>query len=505
VLTQATNSKVSDRTQAALSATSAPERRLNPVSDGICRDNRPSTNTTQLFVSTIEDGAVPLNQDSSTKAEATPEYVPLAPSTLAEAGLREAQVEALVLKFLLNAGGHTGRKIANQVGLAFGVVQPLLDQLKAVQLVAYKSSAMFGDFEYELTPNGAERARFHAGQSAYFGSAPVPLLEYTKSVEAQSCRRYKPRLEAVKHAFSSLVLSDSATVRLGEALHLGLGLFLYGAPGNGKTTIAEMLTNIYGEGIWIPRCIDTGGEIVRVFDPTQHKELPWNKEFAINERRVDGRWVHIKRPTIVVGGELRLDKLEVSMNDFTGISEAPIQVKSNCGTFVIDDFGRQKFEIAALLNRLIIPLERRLDVLNLPSGRSFVVPFDQMIVFATNLPPESLVDEAFLRRVPFAIQVEDPSEDQFRELFRQEAERSSLSCGVEEVDHLLDTHYRRPNRPIRFCHARDLVRQISNSCEFLGRPRTITRENIDAAVQNCLSIHLHVDEFVPVLPRSKPR
>lgn len=492
MFTQAPSPRISHETQMALATTSPSQLRPAPVSDNFDGGDRALDITAQSSVPTITGGTASFERGSSTIAEARPAFVPLAPSTLDEAGLRESQVEALVLKFLLNAGGNTGRKIANQVGLPFGVVQPLLDRLKAEQLVAYKASALFGDFEYELTPNGAERAGFHAGQSAYFGSAPVPLGEYTKSVEAQSCRRYKPSLEEVKRAFSSLVLGESVTGRIGEAVNLGLGLFLYGAPGNGKTTIAEMITKIYGEGIWIPRCIDTGGEIIRIFDPTQHEELPWNKEVEFEGRRVDGRWVYIKRPTIVVGGELRLDNLEISTNQFTGLSEAPIQVKSNCGTFVIDDFGRQKFEIAALLNRLIIPLERRLDVLNLPSGRSCVVPFDQMIVFATNLAPESLVDEAFLRRVPFTIQVEDPSEDQFRQLFRQEAERSGLSYTVEQIDHLLDTHYRRPNRPIRFCHPRDLVRQISNSCEFLRRPRVITQENIDTAVQNCLAIHLHV-------------
>lgn len=491
MLMQDPNPRRFNQTQLALSTT--PNPGLRPMSKNCGGDDRASEITTRQSVPAFENGRAPVSQVPSTIAEAMPEFIPLAPSTLAEAGLRESQVEALVLKFLLNAGGNTGRNIANQVGLPFGVLQPLLDRLKAEQLVAYKSSALFGDFEYELTPNGVERAGFHAGQSPYFGSAPVPLEEYTKSVRAQSCRCYKPRLDDVKRAFSSLVLSESVTERLGEALSLGLGLFLYGAPGNGKTTIAEMMTSVYSKGVWIPRCINTGGEVIRIFDPTQHEELPWEREREFQGRRVDARWVYIRRPTIVVGGELRLDNLEISTNHSTGISESPIQVKSNCGTLVIDDFGRQKFQIAELLNRLIIPLERRLDVLNLPSGRSCVVPFDQMIIFATNLAPESLVDEAFLRRVPFAIHVEDPSEDQFCELFRQEAERSGLRCGIEEIEHLLETHFRRPKRPIRFCHARDLVRQISNSCEFLRRPRVITRENIDTAVQNCLAIHVHVN------------
>ena len=417
-------------------------------------------------------------------------FVPREPASFQEAGLRGAQVEALVLKFLLNTGGNTGREIAEQIALPFGIVEPLLRSLKMDQLVVYRSGALVGDYVYELTPRGAERARSHAEQSTYFGSAPVPLSEYAASVEAQSCRHQKPQIADVRRTFSSLVLSDRIIQQLGEAVNLGLGFFLHGPPGNGKTSIAEQVTAIFSEGVWIPRAVQASGEIIRIFDPAQHQELPWNEELDISGQRVDRRWVYIKRPTVLVGGELRLENLEVTTNPFTGISEAPLQLKSNCGTLVIDDFGRQSFQIEELLNRLIIPLERRADVLNLPSGRSFIVPFDLLIVFSTNLAPESLVDEAFLRRVPFTIHAQNPTEEEFREVFRRTAQKFGLSCDPAQVDYLLQQHYQDGGLELRFCHPRDILQQIFNSCDFLGTPKEVTSENIDRAVQNCLAIRL---------------
>ncbi len=423
---------------------------------------------------TVAPPAVRQESSADRDQNARSSFVPREPHSFREAGLGDRQVEALVLKFLLNTGGNTGREIANQVALPFGIVEPLLRSMKDEQLVVYRSGTPIGDYTYELTSRGAERARSYAQQSTFFGCAPVTLADYVASVEAQSLRHEKPRLGELKRTFSDLVLGDEILRQLGEAMNLGLGFFLHGPPGNGKTSVAERVTAAYGEAIWIPRAINAGGEIIRVYDPTQHELLPWNDEEDLGQRRVDRRWVRIRRPTIVVGGELRLDNLEVTTNPVTGISEAPIQLKSTCGTLVIDDFGRQKFDISALLNRLIIPLERRVDILNLPSGRSFKVPFDLMVVFATNLAPETLVDEAFLRRVPFTIHVEDPTETEFREVFRRTAQKYGLKCEHEQVDYLLKKHYRQGSRQLRFCHPRDLLQQVRNTCDFLGQPMEVT-------------------------------
>ena len=283
-----------------------------------------------------------------TPKSSKPQFTPREPLSFRDAGLREPQVEALVLKFLLNSGGNTGREIAQQLALPFGIMEGLLQVMKLDQLIVYRGASVVGDFVYELTERGAERARSHAAQSTYFGSAPVPLTDYVDSVEAQSVRHQKPRLGDVKRTFKSLVLGEKMQRQIGEAVNLGKGFFLYGSPGNGKTSIAEQVTSIYSEGIWIPRAIQASGEIIRVYDPTKHEVIAWNEERSIGESRVDARWVYIKRPTIIVGGELRLENLEVATNEVTGISEAPIQLKANCGTLVIDDFGRQKFDIDQL-------------------------------------------------------------------------------------------------------------------------------------------------------------
>lgn len=422
-----------------------------------------------------------------------PAFVPLEPTSFREAGLREAQIEALILKFLLNSGGNTGREIAQQLALPFGVLEGLLHSMKLEQLITYRGASIIGDFQYELAPRGAERARSHAAQSTYFGSAPVALDKYIESVKAQSVSNEKPRIGDVKRTFQKFVLGERILRQIGEAVNLGKGIFLHGAPGNGKTTIAETVTNIFGQGIWIPRAIHANGEIIRVFDPIRHEVLEYEPQ-EMDDRDPDARWVYIKRPTIIVGGELRLENLEVTTNAVTGISEAPLQVKANCGTLVIDDLGRQKFSVTALLNRLIIPLERREDMLNLPSGRSFGIPFELMAVFSTNLSPERLIDEAFLRRIPCTIHATDPTEEQFREIFSRVAKQFELTYEEQVLDYLISEHFQNGQRPFRSCQPRDILQQVANSCEFAGTENVVTRKGIDNAIGNCLALTLVTQE-----------
>ncbi|MCA9185661.1 MAG: hypothetical protein KDA99_08580 [Planctomycetales bacterium] len=267
-------------------------------------------------------------------------FFPSAPNSIHDAGLHERLVESLVLKYLLNVGSASGRGMARQVGLPFHTMEALLHRLKAEQLVVFRGSAPIGDYTYELTDQGADRARRYSQQSTYFGTAPVPLEEYNRSVQLQALKNQHPRLDDVHRAFTDLVISNSMATQIGEAMNLGMGFFLYGEPGNGKTSIAERITQAYGESIWIPRAILAGGEILRLFDSTRHIALPHGVD---DESTIDQRWVRIRRPTISVGGELQLNNLEVTINTVTGIMEAPVQMKANCGTFVIDDFGRHRF------------------------------------------------------------------------------------------------------------------------------------------------------------------
>jgi predicted ATPase with chaperone activity len=415
------------------------------------------------------------------------EFVPESPSTFRESGLSESQVEALVAKFLLSSGASTGRNIAQQMCLPFGMIERLLHSMKLDQLVVIKSEGPIGDYVYELTSPGLERARRYSQQTTYFGSAPVPLQEYVKSVKAQSIRHQPINMERVREAFNPLVLGHKMLAQLGEAMNMGCSMFIHGQPGNGKTSIAQSIIKAYGKTVWIPRAIYVGGEIVRLFDPIHHKERPLPESHPDNER-VDNRWVRIQRPTIVVGGELELNDLDVATNPVTGINEASLQMKANCGTLVIDDFGRNRFRPAELLNRLIYPLENRVDALHVSSGRTFQVPFDCLVVFSTNLDPMDLIDEAFLRRVPFSIHIPDPSCDEFRQVFHAEARRCKVQFESEHLDYLVEHHYKQSNREMRFCHPRDLISHIRNACDFRGQEAKISQESIDFAVTNMLSL-----------------
>ncbi len=417
------------------------------------------------------------------------EWMPTEPADFAKAGLTDSQVEALVLKLLLNRGNATGRQISEHVRLPFKLIDELLRSMKADQLVVYRNSAMMNDYEYAITDMGRERGRRLFDECTYFGAAPVSLKDYLESVKAQTIANQHPTQADLERAFEDLLINKRMLNRLGPAVNSGRGLFLYGAPGNGKTSIAERITAAFGQVIWIPRALGIDGEIVRLFDPLSHEELPLKaNDHLWDSRHIDRRWVRIRRPTIVVGGELTMDNLEISFNRSTGISEAPLQLKSNCGTLVIDDFGRQRMRVDELLNRWIVPLEKRYDFLNLANGKKIQVPFDQLIVFSTNLEPKNLVDDAFLRRIPYKIDVQDPSETEYRELFSLMAEKLGFNANPGALDYLISQHYLRINRPFRCCQPRDLLLQVRNYCKYLGREPQLTEEYLDYAVENYFAV-----------------
>ncbi|MCD4726552.1 MAG: AAA family ATPase [Pirellulales bacterium] len=393
------------------------------------------------------------------------------------------------MKFLLARGDATGRELADQIKLPFVLINELLRELKDNQLVVHRGSAPMNDFQYQLSDLGRERGRRYSQHCTYFGSAPVSLKDYIASVKAQSLAGQHPTADDLQRAFEGLLLGKSILDRLGPAINSGRGLFLFGPSGNGKTSIAERVTAAFGREIWIPRAIGVDGEIIRLFDPMSHKETPLTPGSGLyDNRKIDKRWVRVRRPTIVAGGELTISQLEVTINASTGICEAPLQLKSNCGTLVIDDFGRQRMHINELLNRWIVPLEKRIDFLGLPNGKKIQVPFDQLVVFSTNLEPRDLVDEAFLRRIPYKIEVIDPTEDEFHSLFELMGRELGVSYRRESVEYLIATHYRRVHRPFRFCHPRDLLLQIRNYCKYLNCPAEMTNEHFDQSVENYFAV-----------------
>ncbi len=416
-------------------------------------------------------------------------FLPMAPRSLREAGVNEASVEELICKYLLAQGEATIRMIAEQICLPFAMVDGVIGRLKHEQVLGYIGQAAMNDYVCKLTEVGRERGRRYSDLCSYFGATPVPFKQYVDCIQAQTINDQNPSLEDLQQAFSDLLIDPRMMRKLGPAVNSGKGMFLFGYPGNGKTSIAERVTASFGKYIWIPKTITVDRDIIRVFDPMNHVEAPLaTGDGLLSEHDVDTRWVRIERPTIVVGGELTMEHLEIQYNQATGISEAPVQMKSNCGALVIDDFGRQRMSVDELLNRWIVPLEKRYDYLNTSNGKKIQVPFDQLVIFSTNLEPKDLVDDAFLRRIPYKIEVPNPSMENFVKLFEIMSKVLKFEWEPEMVQRLIEKHYLPTDRPLRNCHPRDLLLQVKNYCLFNKLPHQLTDESLDFACENYFSV-----------------
>jgi len=420
-------------------------------------------------------------QANANEGEARPPFRPAPPQSLTEAGLNEAMVDAIIFKYLHTVGSAAGARIATMLALPHPMVVERLAALKQHQLVGYVGSATMGDFTYTLTDTGRARANKCLEESMYIGAAPVPLATYIEAIEAQSITCEQPNEKTLRDAFSDLLINEQMFATLGPAINSARGMFLYGYPGNGKTSIAERITLCFGSEVYIPRTLHIDGFLVKLFDAEIHEEIPIPRNSILKSDQIDERWVKIKRPTIIVGGELTMDALEIRYNPTTRISEASTQLKSNLGTLVIDDFGRQRMNPFELLNRWIVPLEKRYDFLALANGMKIQVPFDQLLIFSTNLEPRDLVDEAFLRRIPYKINIIDPTEDEYRELFKMMCRILEIEYKDDIVDYVIEDYYKKTDRPFRCCHPRDLVSLVKNQSQYSGQPAELTRESIDFA------------------------
>jgi predicted ATPase with chaperone activity len=406
-------------------------------------------------------------------------FRPAQPTSLRDAGLNEPLVESLLCKTLLTVGQESGRGVAKRLCLPFGTLERSLNHLRTQQMIVHAGAAPLNDYYYSLTDSGRERARAMSRACAYVGPAPVPLEDYILSVEAQTIRAEAPQRARLEKAFEGISVGPQMIDCLGPAINSGAGLFLYGAPGNGKSTLAKCVTKCFGQYIWIPRVLIDDGQFVKLLDEACHHVRPRDEKKIIQDTEFDQRWVQIRRPTVVVGGELTMDNLELRHDPRSNVCEAPLQLKSNCGCFLIDDFGRQRIEPRELLNRWIIPLENRHDFLTLPTGKKIQVPFDQLIIFSTNLDPTKLADEAFLRRIPYKVEVADPSEAEFHGLFELYARGLRCAYRRDAVKYLLERHYHPYNRPLRRCQPRDLLNQIANLCRYNGLPMEMREDYFD--------------------------
>lgn len=430
------------------------------------------------MVATAEHG----NLLAAILAEET--FKPAEPSSLAETGLSEPLVESLICKHLLAGGQASGRTLAERLCLPYGILEGELQRLRHRQFVTHTGAAPLNDYYYALTDQGRQRAQLFTEACAYVGPAPVPLDDYVLSVEAQSIRAEAPRRAQLEQAFSDITIDPALFDALGPAINSGAGLFLYGAPGNGKTTLAERITRCFGQHVWIPRTLVEDGQLIKLYDPAYHEAVVETADSVLKRADYDRRWVKIRRPTVIAGGELTLDSLEIRHDPKSNVSEAPLQLKSNCGSLLIDDFGRQRVQPAELLNRWIVPLEKRYDFLTLASGKKIQVPFEQLILFSTNLDPADLVDEAFLRRIPYKIHVTDPPPEEFHQLFARWCAALGFAYVPQVVDDLLARHYYAAGRRMRRCHPRDLLSQIRNFCVYNDLPLEMRPEYFDRVVNS---------------------
>ncbi len=410
-------------------------------------------------------------------------FRPAEPKSLQETGLSEAVIEGLLCKFLLAVGSESGRGLADRLCLPYGILENTFQSLRSRQIVATTGSAPLNDYVYTLSERGRNYAQSAMNASSYLGPARIPLREYVVSVDAQTIRAEAPKRRDLDKAFRDVHVEERMLDNLGPAVNAGKGMFLYGAPGNGKTTLAKRITRCFGQDILVPYTIFEDGQYIKFFDAACHEATASKHSSLLKVSEHDRRWVRIKRPTVVVGGELTMENLELKHDYNNNVSEASLQLKSNCGCLLIDDFGRQRIEPAELLNRWIIPLENRIDYLTLATGKKIEVPFEQLIIFSTNLEPRDLADDAFLRRIPYKIEVGDPEREEFQMLFRMASE--SVDCPHDEamVDYLIEKHYRQQKRPLRRCQPRDLLLHVVNYCKYHEMPLELTEEYLDRAAE----------------------
>jgi hypothetical protein len=409
------------------------------------------------------------------------EFWPHPPQTVEESGLSVPFIEDHLTRLLYFKQQMTGAELASECGLPYVAVQPLIHRLARDHFfeVVGQVARVDSGYRYALASKGHSRAAEALNYSWYDGPLPVPIDQYVASLKNQPGSDLLFRREDLRDAFSDLVVSDDYLDRIGPAINAGNSLFLYGSAGNGKTATADRITRMIGGALFIPRAIEVGGSIVMIYDQLNHElaEEP-------SGRRYDGRWIYIKRPVIVTGGELTLAVLDLIWNYAGKFYEAPLQMKANGGTFLIDDFGRQLVRPADLLNRWIVPLEKRVDYLTLRTGKKFEIPFKVLLLFSTNLNPTDLADEAFLRRLGFRVGVQDPNEAEFEQLFRMYCASFGVPFDRSAIDWLLATWWHPYNRPLRFVQPRDLIAQVVAIAQYLNREPAMEPELLDRACRN---------------------
>jgi hypothetical protein len=407
---------------------------------------------------------------------------PASPKTIQETGLTLPDLADLVMKHIIFMGEFRIADVANRVKLPVSVVDTVLEVLKRDRMIEVKGGSGYATVTYtfKITEQGKNRSTELLDICHYAGPAPVTLTAYRAMAEHQTVKSIEVSEESVAAAFSHLILSETLLKRLGPAICSGKAMFVYGPPGNGKTAIAETIGRLLPESVYVPYAITVGGQIISMFDPVNHVSVEPDPE----NDNVDQRWVKIRRPVIMTGGELSLRMLDLDFNPIAKYYEASLQMKANNGIFIADDFGRQQVDPQLLLNRWIVPLDRNIDYMTLHTGIKFPIPFDMLVIFSTNINPRDLVDEAFLRRIRYKIKIDHPSDEEFEAIFKRVCETSKVPFDRTVFDYLMEHYYRRLGVRLNACHPRDIIDHIIDSAHYYMHSPQLTCEGIDMAWQN---------------------
>jgi hypothetical protein len=441
------------------------------------------------------EGVTLLGDPPPEEEEAVPKianpFMPRIPSKWEDLGLPLPFLFESVLRTIYNRGQLTGGELATELAVPFPTLAPILPAMRKqtlIDIVGQRGSSGDASFVYELKPpKGAAAAQDALSKSSYVGPLPVPFDDYVEAVMAQSVRKMVVTRRSIQKAFEDLIITDDVFNEIGPAVNSAASIFFFGFPGNGKTSIAERITRLMGDAIFIPHAVEANGQIIKVFDPILHTvvEEEQASEGIDNVLRkstnFDQRFIKVRRPTIVVGGELTLPMLDLKFNQVGKFYEAPLQMKANGGIFMIDDFGRQQVRAMDLLNRWIVPLEKRYDYLTTVAGTKIEVPFDELLIFSTNLDPHQLADEAFLRRIKYKIEIRDPDEAQYRRIWELVCKGRRVELDLEGIDYLIEKWYRPTRRPYRMCQPRDLLDQMISIAKYNMERVNFSPDLIDAA------------------------
>ena len=414
-------------------------------------------------------------------------FQPLAPESIEDTGLEMTYLIELTLKHLLILKRFSLKKLADNIKLPLSVVNQVLDVLRrehAIEIVKGQTSLSTMSYEYVITGGGIKRGGDLLNLNSYIGPAPVPIEDYRMAVEIQTIKSILVQEEDVLKGFSHLVFKDKLIRTVGTAMSSSKPMFLYGPPGNGKTTIAETIGQLIPGSVYIPHAVLVAGDIISVYDSVTHQSVQESENIG----QKDERWVRVRRPVILAGGELSMRSLDLNYNPTIKYYDAPLQMKANNGMLIVDDFGRQLVDPQILLNRWIVPLERRIDYLTLHSGMKFEIPFDQFTVFATNLDPKKLADEAFLRRLRYKISIDQPDVDDFREIFKKVCDNNELEFSSEAFTYLVEQCYQPQKIPFSACHPRDIVDQIMDEAHYLGHQPVMDQASVLRAWKNYVVI-----------------